>query len=154
MHMQTMASGDSILIHPELGRGVRDASYEALKLSAGQKDWEDAQPSDEVIALRKAESELKKRKVKSAGLGAYFKSAKAGEGDVSGVVQKVGDAVFETEEKSVGAGEGGVAETVKKVNRVKKDKRKGGKQEKKKTAGKSEGKKKGQKTAGEGRPEH
>ena len=154
MQMQSMASGDSILIHPELGRSVRDASYEALKLSASQKDWEDAQPSEEVTALRKAETELKKRKVRSAGLGAFFKSAKTGDAGIENVVQKVGDAVFETEEKSVGAGGESVAAAVKKIDPTKKDKTKGGKQEKKKSTTKGEGKKKGQKTAGEGRPEH
>eukprot|EP00243_Klebsormidium_subtile_P011873 TRINITY_DN694_c0_g1_i1.p1 TRINITY_DN694_c0_g1~~TRINITY_DN694_c0_g1_i1.p1 ORF type:complete len:252 (-),score=69.10 TRINITY_DN694_c0_g1_i1:655-1410(-) len=150
VQMQSMTSGDSILIHPELGRSVRDASLESLKLSASQKDWEDAQPSEEVIALRKAETELKKRKVKSAGLGAFFRNAKTGEAEIENVVQKVGDAVFETEEKSAGAGGESVAAPVKKIDPTKKDKKK----EKKKSTAKGEGKKKGQKTAGEGRPEH
>jgi hypothetical protein len=142
VQMQSMTSGDAILIHPELGRGrSADAAFEALKLSAVQKEWNDGS-AEEVVALRTVNDELRKRRVRTAGLGRVFEE-KREEFELEGL-EKAEAIEAVAAEKVVGT-------EPKKADQVKKEKKKGGRREKKKTSGK---KKKGEATAGDGRTEH
>lgn len=142
MQMQSMTSGDAMLIHPELGRGKSaDPEFEALKLSAVQKEWNDGS-AEEVAALRTVNDELRKRRVRSAGLGGGFEE-KREEFELEGLEKAEAIGAVEVE-KVVGS-------EPKKADQVKKEKKKGGRREKKKTSGK---KKKGEAAAGDGRTEH